>query len=128
MRDLDALGIYVVNPDIWRALTSRCERTEMDVEARCNPVFPGAVHRASGNMTPSIAVREKVTMEVSDSSCQNDNYQLPLKTLVIEEPTDTDHTSLRRLVFSAIDLPRRNGMLFPLRGTRCNIHVEANWD
>ena len=55
MCDLDARGIYVVNPDIWR-----------------------------GNITPSIAVREKVTMEVSDSSYQNDNDQLPLKTLVIE--------------------------------------------
>ena len=100
----------------------------MDVQARCNPVFPGAVHRASGNMTPSIAVREKVTMEVSDSSYQNDNYQLPLKTLVMEEPTDTDHSELGRLVSSAIDLSRRHGMLFPPRGKRCNIHGEANWD
>jgi hypothetical protein len=31
-------------------------------------------------------------MEVSDSSYQNDNDQLPLETLVIEGPTDTDHT------------------------------------
>jgi hypothetical protein len=33
-------------------------------------------------------------MEVSDSSYQNDNDQLPLETLVIEGPTDTDHTEL----------------------------------
>jgi hypothetical protein len=71
-----------------------CERTEIDVQARCNPVFPGAVNRASGNITPSIAVREKVRMEVSDSSYQNDNDQLPLRTLVIEGPTDTDHAEV----------------------------------